>query len=284
LTASDGTFTRLLSFVLTLRAPPRLTEAPTNQLVQLGATVHFTAAAAGSAPLSYQWQRDSVDVAGSVEPTLILPTVPTNLAGLYRIIVANDVGAVTSVVARLTVNSPPTPAQFALSTYLNTAQTFSASKLARAAHDPDGDPILLASVSVSSTNHGTVGWSAGQTTYTPPAGYTGADAFTYTLQDDRGGSATGTVTVTVESRGAISLNVNFGPVLTNGNFLIRFAGLPGATYTIEYTDSIWPANWQKATNLVAPATTGSYGRGVFQFSESAAGIVSRYYRTVYPSY
>ena len=36
LTASDGTFTRQQSFVLTLRAPPRLTEAPTNQLVQLG--------------------------------------------------------------------------------------------------------------------------------------------------------------------------------------------------------------------------------------------------------
>ena len=223
-------------------------------------------------------------MAGAAEPALILQAVSTNVAGLYRIIVANDVGAVTSVVARLSVNSPPAPGQFALSTYLNTAQTFSASKLARAARDPDGDPILLASVSVSSTNQGTVGWSAGQTTYTPPAGYTGADAFTYTLQDDRGGSATGTVTVTVQAGGAISPNVVFGPVLTNGNFLIRFAGLPGATYTIEYTDSISPVNWQKATNLVASANTGSYGRGVFQFSQSAAGVAERLFRTVYPAY
>ena len=121
-------------------------------------------------------------------------------------------------------------------------------------------------------------------TYTPPSGYTGADAFTYTLSDDRGGSTPGTVPVVVEASTAISLNRVYGPVLENGNFVVRFAGLPGATYTIEYTDSISPVNWLKAINLTAPTTEGAYGRGVFQFSESASGVVSRYYRTVHPAY
>ena len=92
------------------------------------------------------------------------------------------------------------------------------------------------------------------------------------------------VIVSVETGGAVSLNRVFGPIVTNGDFLVRFAGLPGNTYTIEYTDSVAPVNWQKTTNLTAPTTAGSYGRGVFQFSQSAAGVGFRFYRTVYPAY
>lgn len=178
----------------------------------------------------------------------------------------------------------PVPGAFALSTYRNIAGVFSSSKLIRAAQDEDGDAISLAAISPASTNNGTVQWQSGQVTYTPPVGYTGADAFTYTVCDAGGETATGTVTVSVVSGNAVSLNRVFGPVITNGNFVVRFAGLPGATYTIEFTDTIVPVNWQKATNLTAPTTAGSYGRGVFQFSQSAAGVFTRYYRTVYPAY
>lgn len=284
LTGSDGRFTRQESFVLTLRTPPRLTLAPTDQLVQLGGMASFAAAAVGSAPLAYQWQRDGVNLAGGEGPSLTLTNVLTNQAGLYRVLIANDVNAITSGVARLTVNSPPAPGQFTLSTYRNAAKAFSAAKLARVALDVDGDALLVTAVSASSTNGGTVQLVAGWVTYTPPLGYTGADAFTYTLSDDRGGSAPGTVPVLVEASTAISLNRVYGPVLENGNFVVRFAGLPGATYTIEYTDSISPVNWLKAINLTAPTAAGAYGRGVFQFRESASGVVSRYYRTVYPAY
>ena len=179
---------------------------------------------------------------------------------------------------------PPVPGDFALSTYRNTAGAFSVSKLLRVAQDEDGDPISLAVVSNASTNGGSVQWLAGQVIYTPPTSYTGADAFTYTLSDAGGETATGVVTVTVASSGAVSLNRVFGPIFTNGQFVVRFAGLPGTTYTVEYTDSVFPVDWKKATNLTAPATSGSYGRGVFQFSEDAAGVLTRYYRTVYPAY
>ena len=121
-------------------------------------------------------------------------------------------------------------------------------------------------------------------TYTPPSDYTGADAFTYTLSDTGGETVTGLVTVAVAAGTAVSLNRVLGPLVTNGYFVVRFAGLPGATYPVEFADSIFPVSWQKVTNLTAPTTAGSYGRGVFQFSESAAGVPSRYYRTVYPAY
>ncbi len=181
-------------------------------------------------------------------------------------------------------NSPPVPGTFSLGTSRNAARTFSASQLTRAAQDADGDPVFLTAVSATSTNSGTVQWLAGQVTYAPPSDYTGADAFSYTLSDQLGGTATGIVCVVIEAGTAIPVNCVFGPIIDSGNLLVRFAGMPGATYTIEYTDTVAPVNWLKATNLTAPATAGSYGRGVFQFSQSAAGVGLRFYRTVYPAY
>ncbi len=61
--------------------------------------------------------------------------------------------------------------------------------------DPDGDPLTL----TGSTDgaHGTVTCLFGSCTYTPDEGYSGPDTFTYSISDGRGGTATGTVSVTV---------------------------------------------------------------------------------------
>ena len=62
--------------------------------------------------------------------------------------------------------------------------------------DPDSDPLSVDSVTQgangSVTNNGT------DVTYSPDAGWTGIDTFTYTVSDGYGGFATGTVTVVVE--------------------------------------------------------------------------------------
>ena len=62
--------------------------------------------------------------------------------------------------------------------------------------DVDGDTLTV----TGSTNgaHGTVTCTtAGVCTYTPAANYNGPDCFTYTVSDGHGGTATGTVSVTV---------------------------------------------------------------------------------------
>ena len=63
---------------------------------------------------------------------------------------------------------------------------------------PDGTETLTIT-SVTQGAHGAAAVTGGGTTvsYTPAAGYSGADTFTYTLSDGNGGSATGTVTITV---------------------------------------------------------------------------------------
>ena len=61
--------------------------------------------------------------------------------------------------------------------------------------DPDGNPLTV--VSVGPASAGAVVNNGSSVTYTPAAGFTGADAFAYVIADGAGGTATGTVDVTV---------------------------------------------------------------------------------------
>jgi hypothetical protein len=74
------------------------------------------------------------------------------------------------------------------------------------------------------------------------------------------------------------------PFLTGGDFVAQFDGTPGVAYTIEYTDNVSPANWQRATTITAPSTDQGLGVGVFEFRDNSAGAPQRFYRSVYPSY
>jgi YD repeat-containing protein len=61
--------------------------------------------------------------------------------------------------------------------------------------DPGSDPLTITAVSAPS--HGTVGFSGPNILYSPAAGYAGPDTFTYTISDGDGGTAIGTVNVTI---------------------------------------------------------------------------------------
>jgi uncharacterized delta-60 repeat protein len=79
----------------------------------------------------------------------------------------------------------------------NVTLTFAASDLLANDTDADGDVLTLTGVSASSANGGTVTFSSGQITYTAATDFYGSDTFTYSISDGHGGTATGTVTVTV---------------------------------------------------------------------------------------
>jgi hypothetical protein len=149
------------------------------------------------------------------------------------------------------------------------------------ASDPDGDTLSF-SASATSVQGGTIGIAGGNLTYTPPTGFIGADSFTVAADDSRGGATNRTVSVTVNSGSTVSLNIVSPPTIQGGNFVVRFAGIPGRTYTIE-----WSADavvWAKMTNLTAPASNMGFGVGVFEFSDPTGGDTVRLFRTVYPSY
>ena len=88
------------------------------------------------------------------------------------------------------------------------------------ANDTDPDPgqtQTLRVVGVTQGAHGTVvtGPAGMWVTYQPNTNFTGTDSFTYTVEDARGGRATGTVDVTVT-------NINDAPSFTKGPNQSRF--------------------------------------------------------------
>ncbi len=70
------------------------------------------------------------------------------------------------------------------------------------ANDTDADGDVLSVITVSNPAHGIATISGKAVLYTPTAGYTGADNFSYTVTDGKGANAAGAVTVTISPTAA----------------------------------------------------------------------------------
>lgn len=94
-------------------AGPLITDQPQSQVGNLGQTVAFTVSAAGTAALSYQWQRngtnltDNSSISGASTSVLTLHAITLDDASGYNVIITNSSGGVASSVATLTVLAPP---------------------------------------------------------------------------------------------------------------------------------------------------------------------------------
>ncbi len=86
---------------------PFLVTQPQSQRVDPGADVTLGVAAGGTAPFGYQWWKNGTPLAGATHSTILLSAVGTSAAGEYQVVVTNALGGVTSVVARLRVDSAP---------------------------------------------------------------------------------------------------------------------------------------------------------------------------------
>ncbi|MBU4230867.1 MAG: immunoglobulin domain-containing protein, partial [Proteobacteria bacterium] len=91
---------------LTVNVPVAITIQPVSQTKTVGDSVSFTVVATGTAPLNYQWQKDTVNIGSATSATCTIPAAAADDAGNYRCLVSNMVNAVTSDVATLTVNTP----------------------------------------------------------------------------------------------------------------------------------------------------------------------------------
>ncbi len=91
--------------VLTLAlTAPTITAQPAGQNVSVGANVTFTAAATGTGPLTYQWERNGSPISGATSSSLSLSSVQTSDAGNYSAVVTDANGlATTSSAATLTL-------------------------------------------------------------------------------------------------------------------------------------------------------------------------------------
>jgi hypothetical protein len=85
---------------------PTITAQPVNQTVTTGQTATFSVLATGTAPLSYQWQKNGANISGATSASYTTPaTTSTDNGSTFKVVVSNSVGSVTSNAWMLTLNA-----------------------------------------------------------------------------------------------------------------------------------------------------------------------------------
>ncbi|MDZ7652733.1 MAG: hypothetical protein U5L03_09390 [Burkholderiaceae bacterium] len=110
---------------------PAIATQPTGLAVNVGQTATLAVAASGSGPLTFQWRRNAVPIAGANGPILTIGAVSIGDAGQYSVVISNSAGQATSADAGLVVTPVPgTPVISAspanLSALVGQAATFAA--------------------------------------------------------------------------------------------------------------------------------------------------------------
>lgn len=146
------------------------------------------------------------------------------------------------------------------------------------ANDSDAGQDRIFITGLSDPPHGAAyNFGGGTVRYVPDPGYSGSDSFTYTLKDEDGGTATGTISVTVN---------NF-PVAGDDSFLVGQSAFrtvdprgndtdpDGQTLTITgKTNGAHGAVTFTATSVTYAPTTGYLGSDTFTYtvSDGAGGV------------
>ena len=148
-------------------------------------------------------------------------------------------------------NLPPTAVNDSAATSMNTPVTVDV-----ISNDTDDTGINAATVAIVTppANGTAVPNGNGTVTYTPVAGFTGADTFRYTVADGQGAvSNQATVTVTINAVSAETVVDNGGP----GTSFTGTWAVSGATGSYG-SPSVWSRDGSKYRWTFVPAVTGNY--------------------------
>ena len=149
----------------TVTAPPVITTQPNGQTVTVGQTASFSVAATGPAPLSYQWYKNTTAITGATSASYTTPaTSTTDNGALFKAVVADSGGSVSSASATLTVNPVPTYSLAVNPTSLAFGNVaIGASPTAKSTLSNTGNSsITVSNVSIAGSGFGVTGVSTGQ--------------------------------------------------------------------------------------------------------------------------
>jgi ASPM-SPD-2-Hydin domain-containing protein/immunoglobulin I-set domain protein/Ig-like domain-containing protein len=143
---------------------PSITTQPASQTVTAGQTATFSVSASGTAPLSYQWQKNGAAINGATSFSYTTPSETTSDNGAqFTVVVSNSAGSVTSNAATLTVNAvPPGPLTASASTLtFGNVNVGSSSTLSVTFTNSGSSNITISNVSISGPGFTANGVSAG---------------------------------------------------------------------------------------------------------------------------
>ena len=117
--ADDGTkyvvsvsnsFSGVTSNIVTLSVPhtaTSITTQPVSQTVGIGQTATFTVVGAGTGPLTYQWRKNNISIAGATSASYTTPPATQTDGGTkYVVSVSNSFSGVTSNIVTLNIGNP----------------------------------------------------------------------------------------------------------------------------------------------------------------------------------
>jgi hypothetical protein len=198
--------------ILTLApVPPTFSIQPASQAVSSGATVVFTALAIGTAPITYQWQKNGVNLAnggivsGATSTTLSLTGVTGADDGNYSVIATNGQGSVSSNLASVLIVSAPPPV-------VPTAPTISVQPVGKSAFL--GETVTF-SVSASGLPAPTFQWRKNGTNLTNGGIVSGATFPILTLANITTADTASYTVVVTNSQGAVTSSTADLTVVTN---------------------------------------------------------------------
>jgi hypothetical protein len=239
---------------------PTVTTQPANQTVTAGQTATFTVVAGGTAPLSYQWQKNGVNIAVATAPSYTTPGTATSDSGsTFRVVVNNTAGTVTSAAATLTVNAAAVAPTIATQP---TSQTVTAGQAATFTVVAAGTAPL--SYQWQKNGVGIAGATAA--TYTTPATATSdsGSAFAVVVSNSAGTVTSAAATLTVNAA-AVAPTITTQPAsqtVTAGQ-TATFTVVAGGTAPLSY-------QWQKNGTNIAGATAATYTTPATATSDSGS--------------
>lgn len=152
---------------------------------------------------------------------------------------ATDTAAVVITVAA--VPSAPTAAADAYSTPVDTQLVVAAPGVLANDADEDGDPLTVQLPNVSAPSNGSLVVAAdGSFTYTPNAGFSGVDTFTYRADDGTGLTADAVVTITVSSTTTTDILYLSGSGSSPDVWIMTTSAPPAASPVPDYDGDLSP--------------------------------------------
>jgi hypothetical protein len=247
-TAGSATSSAAVLTVTTPAVAPAITTQPASQAVVAGKTASFTVVATGTAPMTYQWSKNSAAISGATSSTYTTPVeTTTDNNAQFTVSVSNTAGSATSNAAVLTVTAPAVAPAI---TTQPASQAVVAGKTASFTVVATG----TAPMTYQWSKNGAAISGATSPTYTTPAETTADNSAQFTVAvSNTAGSATSNAAVLTVTAPAVAPAITTQPASQavvagkTASFAVVATGTAPMTY-----------QWNKNGAAISGATTSTY--------------------------
>lgn len=108
--ASNSVGTATNDFTINVIVTPSISSQPTNLLLNVGDPANFSVTASGLPAPGYQWYKGNTPIPGATATNYSIASVALSDIGVYKVVITNAAGSVTSSNAVLAINSTITGA------------------------------------------------------------------------------------------------------------------------------------------------------------------------------